>query len=64
MDRSGRRPTGGDKMFNLARDWVAYVFIALFVGFWIYIIIKGRQTYEEESQDEGTGKEDRNSEKD
>jgi len=59
MDRSGRRPTGDGIMFNLGQDWITYIFIAFFVGFWTYIIIKGRKSSEDELQNEGTGGKDK-----
>jgi len=46
--------TKGDAfMFNPSQDWVAYVFIAFFIGFWIFIIIKGRKHRDAESRNEG-----------
>jgi cbb3-type cytochrome oxidase subunit 3 len=49
---------------NLAQDWITYIFIAFFIGFWTYIIIKGRKTSEDELQNGGIGKEEKASKKD
>ena len=57
MDRSGRRSIG-DGTMNLARDWITYIFIAFFIGFWIYIIIQGRKASEDELHNIGTEKEE------
>ena len=64
MDRSGRRSIGDGIMFNLAQDWITYIFIAFFIGFWTYIIIKGRKASENELQNGVIGKEEKALKKD
>jgi len=51
-------------MFNLGQDWITYIFVAFFIGFWTYIIIKGRKSTEDELQNEGTGGKEISSKKD
>ncbi|MGA1844096.1 MAG: hypothetical protein ACMUIS_06000 [bacterium] len=31
-------------MFDPAKDWVTYIFMTFFIGFWVFIIIKGRKS--------------------
>jgi cbb3-type cytochrome oxidase subunit 3 len=49
---------------NLTQDWITCIFIAFFIGFWTYIIIKGRKTSEDELQNGEIGKEEKAPQKD
>ena len=51
-------------MFNLGQDWITYIFVAFFIGFWTYIIIKGRRSSEDELQSKGAVGKDMSSKKD
>lgn len=43
-------------MFNPAQDWPVYIFIVIFLGALIYLIISGRRTEKKENQNKKSGK--------
>ena len=46
--------TKGDAfMFDPSKDWVTYIFMAFFIGFWVFIIVKGKKSRKTGSHNEG-----------